>query len=748
MDVNARTSEAQSSLTQSRVCSQCGLSVSFSVTRCPNDGTSLLTKSEIGTELASQYEFLSVIASGGMGIIYEARNLVLNQKMAVKMMKTEKLDEKNVKRFKKEAEALAALEHPNIIHVRHYGLTENGQPYMVLDYVEGTSMSQLIQSRGPIPVAFAIQFFIQIADALSHAHERGVWHQDLKPNNIMICQSGLAIPYIKLIDFGIAKIINGEATPAGLTDTGDILGSPAYMSPEQASGGKVDERTDIYSLGCVMFEALTGTQPFSGTTALEVIAHQVNTKAPSIEDRALSEFPQSLVQIVAKTLEKNADQRYQSMAELRDALAKVLKNDHEDTGQFRARTQTEQFKDSLNTPTAKALMVTGIVITMTILFTNICLLIAEATHDREVALARKKIKDEAEAANVYDEPVLARQMIREGLTKWRAGGRFQLKVDCDDSTLDEFGLYPAQATYVELENTNIKGPGLAYLIRYPVDFLTMNDSSMTDRAMLEIKHMKRLRELQVDATSVTKAGFEQLREMPNLTRLSARTDRLNDETMRVIADIKSLEHLQCGRNEGITAVGYAYLKKLPHLNCLDMLQNPIDASIARAISQATQIRILNFERTNINDDCLREICNLKNLEELLLTDCKHFTGVGLKYLVKLPGLKSVKLDRDSQLSDKEMMVLGDLPKLTNLDIRRTKVGDLTMEKIAHRDLTHLYIQHTRVTARGLLQLVNCKHLKLVEVEKNQFSPATIEQFEKQKPGVIRFVQQEDYNDDF
>jgi len=748
MDVNARTSEAQSSLTQSRVCSECGLSVSFSVTRCPNDGTSLLTKSEIGTELASQYEFLSVIASGGMGIIYEARNLVLNQKMAVKMMKTEKLDEKNVKRFKKEAEALAALEHPNIIHVRHYGLTENGQPYMVLDYVEGTSMSQLIQSRGPIPVAFAIQFFIQIADALSHAHERGVWHQDLKPNNIMICQSGLAIPYIKLIDFGIAKIINGEATPAGLTDTGDILGSPAYMSPEQASGGKVDERTDIYSLGCVMFEALTGTQPFSGTTALEVIAHQINTKAPSIEDRALSEFPQSLVRIVAKTLEKNADRRYQSMAELREELAKVLKNDHEETGQFRARTQIEQFKDSLNTPTAKALMVTGIVITLTILFTNICLLIAEATHDREVALARKKIKDEAEAANVYDEPVLARQMIREGLTKWRAGGRFQLKVDCDDSTLDEFGLYPAQATYVELENTNIKGPGLAYLIRYPVDFLTMNDSSMTDRAMLEIKHMKRLRELQVDATSVTKAGFEELREMPHLTRLSARTDRLNDETMRVIADIKSLEHLQCGRNEGITAVGYAYLKNLPHLNCLDVLQNPIDASIARAISQATQIRILNFERTNINDDCLREICNLKNLEELLLTDCKHFTGAGLKYLVKLPYLESVKLDRDSQLSDKEMMVLGDVPKLTNLDIRRTNVGDLTMEEIAHSELAHLYIQHTRVTNRGLLQLVNCKHLKLVEVEKNQFSPATIEQFEKQKPGVIKFVPQEDYKDDF
>ncbi|MBS2005212.1 MAG: protein kinase [Cyanobacteria bacterium SZAS LIN-5] len=748
MDVNARTSETQSSLAQSRVCSQCGLTVSFSVTRCPNDGTSLLTKSEIGTELASQYEFLSVIASGGMGIIYEARNLVLNQKVAVKMMKTEKLDEKNVKRFKKEAEALAALEHPNIIHVRHYGLTENGQPYMVLDYVEGTSMSQVIQSKGPIPVAFAIQFFIQIADALSHAHERGVWHQDLKPNNIMICQSGLETPYIKLIDFGIAKIINGEATPAGLTDTGDILGSPAYMSPEQASGGRVDSRTDIYSLGCVMFEALTGTQPFSGATALEVIAHQINTKAPSIEDRALSEFPPSLVKIVAKTLEKSVNLRYQSMSELRDALGKVLKEDHEETGQFKTKTTAQNFKDSLNTPKAKTMMMVGIALTLTILFTNICLLITKATREREAAVARKKIKDEAEAANFYDPHTLARQMIREGMLKWRPGGQFRIRVDADDSVLDEFGLYPARATYIDLENSSVKGPGLAYLIRYPVDFLTMNDSSMTDRATLEIKHMKGIQQLQVDNTSITKAGFAQLKGMTRLLRISARTDRLDDETMRVIADIKSLEEVQCGRNDKITATGYAYLKELPHLRILDVMQNPIDVSRAKAISQLPGVEVLNFERTSIDDDGLKEICNMRNLQDLQLVNCEKITGSGLKSITRLSNLRNLKLERVFQLSDQDFAVIGNLPKLRSLDIRRTNVGDLTMEKLSDSPVAHLYIQSTKVTDAGLLKLLNCRYLKTLEVEKSQFSAAAVAQVEKQKPGVLRFFGHDDITDEF
>ena len=206
MEADERVKAMQrSSLSASRVCPQCNLTVSVSVTRCPNDGASLLTPSEIGTELALQYEFLSVIAGGGMGTVYEARHLVLNQKVAIKMMQRERLDEKHIKRFRQEAEALAALEHTNIIHVRDYGLTENGQPYMVLNYVEGMSMSQMIQSRGPIPTSFALEFFIQIADALEHAHERGVLHQDLKPNNIMICEPRKMTPYAKLIDFGIAK---------------------------------------------------------------------------------------------------------------------------------------------------------------------------------------------------------------------------------------------------------------------------------------------------------------------------------------------------------------------------------------------------------------------------------------------------------------------------------------------------------------------------------------------------------------
>jgi serine/threonine protein kinase len=679
-------------------------------------------------KLPAQYEFLSVIASGGMGIIYEARHLVLNQKVAIKMMKTQRLDEKHIKRFRKEADALAALEHPNIIHVRHYGFTDNGQPYMVLDYVEGTSMSQIIQSRGPIPVAFAVEFFAQVADALSHAHERGILHQDLKPSNIMICEFGLEPPYVKLIDFGIAKFINGEATPPGLTDTGDVMGSPAYMSPEQANGGKVDARTDIYSLGCVMFEALTGTQPFTGNTALEIIAHQINTKAPSLQERSLEEFPPDLSQIVAKTLEKNPEKRFQSMTELRHALLDVkcnqdkpleqTTNDHPSQKSLAAKADPQK---------AKMLIISGITLALAVICCNIFMLVANVSRQKEIAEQHQKIKDEAEAAGrlSFSSDDTARQMIREAFQNYDLKGRFQLSkmAEYGDRSLDEFGRLPARGTRFSLDSSSIKGPGLAYLIRYHVVMLNLNDSNCTDRGLLEIKHMKWLRELQLDNTAVTKAGLSELKNMPKLERLSLRVDHLDDEAMRIVAQNSKIKHLQVGRNPSITAVGYSYLKDLKSLEFLDVMENPVDLKVANAIAHLSQITFLSFEYTKIKDDALKEICGMRWLRS-----------------IELPSCESVNLESDRQLNDKDFEFIKSCPHLKDVDIRGTNAGDRTMELVANSGVINLYIQNTKVTDRGLLSLVKNKSLKLVEVTRNQFSQEATDKFDSLRPGVRRIFE--------
>lgn len=732
MDPDARIQAIQSSgLSASRVCPQCNLSVSVSLTRCPNDGTSLMTPSEIGTELANQFEFLSVIASGGMGTVYEARHLVLNQKVAIKMMQTERLDEKNVTRFKHEAEALAALEHTNIIHVRDYGLTENGHPYMVLDYVEGMSMSQMIQSRGPIPVMFAIEFFAQIADALAHAHERGVLHQDLKPNNIMICESGKLIPYAKLIDFGIAKIVNGEATPAGLTNTGDILGSPAYMSPEQANGRAIDHRTDIYSLGCVMFEALTGTLPFKGATALEIVSHHINAPAPLISDASLNEFPKELVQLVARCLEKDPNNRVQSMTELRDNLLDILVK----AGAASSSKSEPNPATSARHSQKMVVVICCIGICLLMLVSNGILLVKKYEAENAHQVQQIRSDQEAAAAAQYDGNAVARQLIQEQLRKWHPGGEVTINYDNHDVDLEEFSHFPPSATWVSLENSSVKGPGLAYLIRYPLDFLSLNDSSATDRAFLEIKHMKKLINLQVDNVSITDSSFKHLSAVP-LERISVRLNRLHDEALKHIAQIKTLKHLQCGKNDQLTGDGYAELKNLPLLQNLDVLDNPIDVKTAKAIAQL-KIHTINLSNTSINDDGLKELSVMPNLRNISLGDCQNVSGAGMKFFANLPQLDTVNLEDTKHISDKDVEFIKSCPKLKTLDVRGTDVTDKTMELVGNSSIKTLFIIRDNITDRGLAYLLKNKHLKSVEVGENHISQEALNNFNKLRPGVLR-----------
>ncbi len=730
-DADARIKALQSSgLSASRVCPECNLSVSVSLTRCPNDGAFLMTASEVGYELARQYEFLSVIASGGMGTVYKARQVVLNQNVAIKMMQMTRLDEKHVSRFRKEADALATLEHSNIIHVRDYGLTENGQPYMVLDYVEGMSMSQMIQSRGPIPVMFAIEFFAQIADALAHAHERGVLHQDLKPNNIMICESGKLIPYAKLIDFGIAKIVNGEVTPAGLTNTGDILGSPAYMSPEQANGRTVDYRTDIYSLGCVMFEALTGTPPFKGATALEIVAQHVNTPAPLLSAVSMSEFPKGLEELVARATQKDPNNRYQSMRDLKNDLLDIL---------VKAGAATSGSKPEPNISarhSQKVVVITcciGICILM--LITNGILLFKQ--YESENARHKQYFKNVVEtyAATHYDQSQVPRQLIREQVQKWRPGGEVNLSYENYDSDLEEFSHFPANVTDMSLENSGTKGPGLAYLIRYPLDYLSLNDSSISDRAFLEIGHMKKLQQLQIDNVSISDAALKHLEELP-LERLSIRLNKLHDEALKYVSHIKTLKHLQCGKNDQLTGNGYAELKQLPNLQHLDVIDNPIDLKAAKAIAQL-KISDLNLTNTTINNESLKELCVLPNLHNIQLSECKNISGAGMKYLANLAELDTVNLEAAKQVGDKDVEFLKHCPKLKTLDLRTTGITDKTLELVANSGIKNLFVLRTNITGKGLMSLLKNKNLRVVEIGSNQVPQETINSFNKLKPGVLR-----------
>lgn len=288
------------------------------------ESTTFLSKPTdlVGERLADKYELTALLGRGGMSSVYKAHHTVLNRTFAIKILHAHLLQDQNaLVRFKKEAKAASSLCHPNIITIHDFEV-ENGRPYQVIDYLEGASLADLI-AEGPLPPERAAKIFIQICSALQHAHDHGVIHRDLKPSNVMLIENDGVPDVVKIVDFGIAKVLpqEGEAIQA-LTQTGEIFGSPFYMSPEQCAGHPLDARSDIYSMGCLMFEALTGRPPFMGASIYETIQMHTEAMPPSVKahftDAAMA---QRWDFILCKALAKDVSSRYQSMADLEGDLA-------------------------------------------------------------------------------------------------------------------------------------------------------------------------------------------------------------------------------------------------------------------------------------------------------------------------------------------------------------------------------------------------------------------------------------------
>ena len=268
-------------------------------------------------EFEDKYEIMSRLGHGGMGVIYKAKQKSDGVIVALKVLHPHLLNDlESKKRFEQEAAACQDLKHRNLITMLEFGFSKHGQPYMTMEYLEGKPLTDMIEKKGRLEVRKFINIFTQICDGLQHAHLKGVVHRDVKPSNVMIIQSEAGVDMAKILDFGIAKR-HVEENKDNLTPTGNVLGSPAYIAPEQCAGAEADARADIYSLGCVMYEALTGRPPFVHDSAIKVLLMQLselpqplNVYVPDVE------FPLELETIVMRCLEKDPNARYQNAAEL------------------------------------------------------------------------------------------------------------------------------------------------------------------------------------------------------------------------------------------------------------------------------------------------------------------------------------------------------------------------------------------------------------------------------------------------
>ncbi len=322
------------------VCSKCGVEYDGSEVFCPKDGTRLGGTGEmplkrttippdedplVGSVIQGRYRVIRQIGEGGMGVVYIAEHVEIEKKVALKILRDDFSKRPEVvERFRQEARAASKIGHAHIVDVTDFGQLDDGGVYFVMEHLEGQGLSDLLRGR-ILSLDRAVPIVNQIARALAAAHKLGIVHRDLKPENVFLVEREEEKDFVKILDFGIAKISDRDKDGERLTKTGMIFGTPEYMSPEQAAGKALDHRVDVYALGCIMFEMFTGKVPFDGDSFMAVLTQHMFEPVPPIETLyPETDVPPSVRGVVYKATAKNPDERYSDMGEIEADLARAL----------------------------------------------------------------------------------------------------------------------------------------------------------------------------------------------------------------------------------------------------------------------------------------------------------------------------------------------------------------------------------------------------------------------------------------
>ena len=331
-----------------RKCNQCGEFYDGAEMFCPVDGSKLVnignevitldimetdldayedTQEDafVGKVIQGRYKVLKKIGEGGMGVVYVAEHVEIEKKVALKVLRDDFSKRPEVvERFRQEARSASKIGHPHIVDVIDFGQLDDGGVFFAMEFLDGCGLNEICRGE-PVPLVRAVTIIEQIARALKAAHEKGIVHRDLKPENVFLVQRDERKDFVKILDFGIAKISDRDNEGKRLTKTGMIFGTPEYMSPEQAAGKELDHRVDVYALGCIMFELFTGEVPYDGDSFMAILTKHMFETIPAIEDtNPQTDVPESVRAVVYKAMAKETEDRYDDMDDLREDLERAL----------------------------------------------------------------------------------------------------------------------------------------------------------------------------------------------------------------------------------------------------------------------------------------------------------------------------------------------------------------------------------------------------------------------------------------
>ncbi|MBX9695995.1 MAG: protein kinase [Cyanobacteria bacterium] len=683
-------------------------------------------------KIPSRYEVLSELGSGGMGTVFKVRDKNLDTVFALKLLKFTSIRKEQAVRFQKEAKSAGALKHENIVSVVDFGFSEELVPYMVLEYVEGQTLKDLLKA-GPLPFEQAIPIFDQIARALAYAHDKGVVHRDLKPSNILITTNEHNRLMAKIFDFGIAKMSTPDKAST-LTPRNAIIGSPGYMSPEQSSGDRSDGRSDIYSFGCVMFETLTGELPFLGSTPLELIKMHATEPAPQLSEVLPYTSPRGLNELVDTCLRKKKEDRHASAHVLREKLQAL------DTALNTAVEPVQAGAPGIANHDAGRRDL--FVLAASVAFCCVCLLsfwcyerfAAENSRKTELKLkVQQKAQPEEKTVNQdYSESYFLQR-------RSSAGDSYRLDLyhdfDFQESGLSQIPKWPISEltipSHLKLTAANLRTIASMKLL----DLLELRGATINGSTIGELKKLPKLRILDISEASVDEQACKEIGEFPKLRKVIAADTRfssadairafgrpkfnwldlsdtsIDDKGLEAVCTLPTLKGLDLG-NFNRTMTSITPLSTMPMLETLYLKGVALSKANLEVLSRATKIESLSCERCDpVDAKALKALCTLKKLWHLDIKNCpsisKQMPDV-VESVKLLPNLVDLGLEGD-YLSDKEIIQLAPLKQLKVLSISRNLLTDKGLLTLAEKLPSLDKLSISGACSRNTIDLIKKMH---------------------------------------
>lgn len=477
--------------------------------------------------LQERYEMIEAIGAGGMGSVYHAHDPILVRDVAIKLLAWDIAPtQEQVQRMQREAQALARLKHPNILSIWDFVMDDQNRPFLIMEYIQGKGLDSILKNDGPLWQYNAAAIAVQVCEGMSRAHAEGLLHRDLKPSNILLENSESEM-HVKIIDLGLAKFVEGDQA---LTKKGIAMGSPPYMSPEQSRGQALEESSDVYSFGCVLFEMLTGVPPFMGSTAVEIMTKHTTDPAPKLSDVAPNKrFSESLENVVAKCLEKEPANRYQSMDDLKDELLELLSGSELIEEDSIEPTDSEDEKQPESNKPLVILL--GTLVICCIGMIALWFQYLQPTEDpSQHKLTTLDISNKPFAEKVYE----------DGFSPYGRGphkGFDTLKIWSETGLEDAAKKHEKGFHSIYFKGNEISGKGFAFFKNEPLEYVFAAKGMLTDEGARELSELKSIRMLDVMETDKLseKAFIEMISALPKLEQLTFGSKTTTIESFKAVA---------------------------------------------------------------------------------------------------------------------------------------------------------------------------------------------------------------------